>query len=59
MTRFDMANKGFFVLISRECFDLCEQLGIKNQDTHILRAFSSAIVAKNYAKKNHLVVIYE
>ena len=57
MTRYDMYNKGFFILISKECFDLCEM----DAPGHItvLRTFNSARAAKMYAKKNNLAVIYE
>ena len=48
MTRYDMYNKGFFILISKECFDLCEM----DEQNHItvLRTFNSARAAKMYAK---------
>lgn len=57
MTRYDMYNKGFFILISKECFDLCE-MGEPNHIT-ILRTFNSARAAKMHAKKNNLTIIYE
>ena len=57
MTRYDMYNKGFFILIGKECFDLCEM----DEPNHItvLRTFNSARAAKMYAKKNNLAIIYE
>ena len=57
MTRYDMYNKGFFILISKECFDLCEM----DEPKHIavLRTFNSARAAKMYAKKKNIAVIYE
>lgn len=59
MTRLDMVNKGFFILISRECFDLCEQLGSKNSDIHVLRAFETKRKALNHAKKMGLPIVEE
>lgn len=56
MTRVEMINKGFFVLISGECFDLCEQL---ENETHVLRVFDTERKAKNFAKKNGYPVITE
>ena len=57
MTRYDMYNKGFFILISKECFDLCEM----DEPKHItvLRIFNSARAAKMYAKKKNIAVIKE
>ena len=57
MTRYDMYNKGFFILISKECFDLCEM----DEPNHItvLRTFNSAKSAKMYAKKKNIAVIKE
>ena len=57
MTRYDMYNKGFFILISRECFDLCEMDEPIN--ITVLRTFNSARAAKMYAKKNNIAIIYE
>jgi hypothetical protein len=57
MTRFDMIGKGFFILITRECFDLCEQLNDK--EIHVIRAFSSKRQALNKAKKDNLPVVEE
>lgn len=62
MTRFDMCGKGLFVLINRNCgglFDLCEQLGKKDSDIHVIRAFHSERMAKSYAKKNSLPIVKE
>ena len=57
MTRYDMYNKCFFILISKECFDLCEM----DEQNHItvLRTFKTARAAKMYAKKKNLAVIKE
>ena len=57
MTRYVMYNKGFFILIGKECFDLCEM----DEPNHItvLRTFNSARAAKMYAKKKNIAVIYE
>ena len=57
MTRYDMYKKGFFILISSECFDLCEI----DEPKHItvLRTFNSVRAAKMHAKKNNLPIIYE
>lgn len=59
MTRFDMIGKGFFILITDETFDLCEQLGDKFSDLHVLRAFTSERQARNYVKTKGLPVIVE
>ena len=57
MTRYDMYNKVFFILISKECFDLCEM----DEQNHItvLKTFNSARAAKKYAKKKNIAVIKE
>ena len=57
MTRYDMYNKGFFILISKESFDLCEM----DEPNHItvLKEFKSERAAKMHAKKNNLTIIYE
>lgn len=58
MTRYDMYNKGFFILITEsKCYDLCEM----DEPNHItvLRVFKSEKAAKMHAKKNNLTIIYE
>ena len=57
MTRYDMYKKGFFILISSECFDLCEMEEPKH--ITVLRTFNSVRAAKMHAKKNNLPIIYE
>lgn len=57
MTRYDMIGKGFFILITRECFSLCEQLN--EYEIHVIRTFSSKRQAFNRAKKDNLPVVEE